>query len=119
MLHKYVTTVGLALVLLGLASTVVVAQNSSNVPVSHGVVAAVTALDARTSMATLQTNAGEVFEHPQGWQWHVGHKVLCDLIESGRLSKLQRCKLWESAQDHARGVQAPPAPLQAPPAPRR
>ena len=103
MLHKHVTTVGLALALLGLASTVAFAQ-SSNVPVSTGVVATITAIDANTDVATLQTEAGEVFELPQRSQWHVGHKVLCDRIEGGRHSRLQDCRLWEEVHS---GVQSP------------
>src|SRR5712692_4490828 len=84
MLHKHVTMVGLVLALLGLASPVVFAADSTSVPVSTGVVATITALDARTSMATLQTQAGEVFELPQRSQWHMGHKVLCDRIDGPR-----------------------------------
>ena len=97
MLHKYATTVGLALALLGLASTGVFAQ-SPNPPLSTGVVAAVTAIDARTGMATLQTAAGEVFELPKGSLWHVGHKVECDRIDAVR-PRLQDCKPWESAHE--------------------
>jgi len=97
MLHKHVTTVGLALALLGLAATVVFAGDSASVPVSTGVVATITALDATTDMATLQTDAGEVFELPQRAQWHVGHKVECDRIDAGARSRLQNCKPWESA----------------------
>ena len=104
MLHKYVTTVGLALALLGLAATVVFAGDSASVPVSTGVVATITALDATTDMATLQTDAGEVFELPQRAQWHVGHKVECDRIDARR-PRLQNCKLWESAH----GASAPGA----------
>ena len=58
MLHKYATTVGLALALLGLASTGVFAQ-SPTPPLSTGVVATITALDATTGMATLQTEVGK------------------------------------------------------------
>jgi len=105
MLHKHVTTVGLALALLGLASTVVFAADSPNSAISTGVVATITALDATTDMATLQTAAGEVFELPQRVQWHVGHKVLCDRIDAGTRSRLQNCKLWESAH----GASAPGA----------
>ncbi len=97
MLHKYVITVGLAVALLGLASPAVFAQ-SPNVPVTTGVVATITAIDANTSMATLQTQAGEVFELPQRSQWHMGHKVLCDRINGPR-PRVQNCKLWESAHE--------------------
>ncbi len=103
MLHKHVTTVGLALALLGLASTVAFAQGTDN-PASRGVVATITAIDANTDVATLQTEAGEVFELPQRSQWHVGHKVLCDRIERAPWPQLQRCQLWEEVHS---GVQSP------------
>ena len=105
MLHKHVTTVGLALALLGLASTVAFAQGTDN-PASRGVVATITAIDANTDAATLQTEAGEVFELPQRSQWHVGHQVLCDRIADARLPRLRHCQLWEEA--HAGGPS--PAP---------
>ena len=100
MLHKHVITVGLAVALFGLVSTVAFAQSDSNVAVSRGVVATITALDATTGMATLKTDEGEVFELPTEWQWHVGHTVECDRIDARR-PRLQDCKLWESA--HAAG----------------
>jgi len=100
MWHKYATTVGLALALLGLASTVVFAQDSANPPSSTGVIATVTAIDARTSVATLQTEAGEVFELPQRPQWHVGHTVLCDRMAAWR-PRLQHCQLWEEVHSPA------------------
>jgi len=103
MLHKHVTTVGLALALLGLASTVAFAQGTDN-PASRGVVATITAIDANTDAATLQTEAGEVFELAQRSQWHVGHKVLCDRIERAPWPQLQRCQLWEEVHS---GVQSP------------
>jgi len=103
MLHKYATTVGLALALLGLASTGVFAQ-SPTPPLSTGVVATITALDATTGMATLQTEVGEVFELPKRWQWHVGHKVECDRIDAGARSRLQNCKPWELAHEAGDGA---------------
>jgi hypothetical protein len=101
MLRIHAMTVGLGVALLGLASTGVFAQQGGDYPVSRGVVATITARDAKTSMATLQTEAGEVFELPKGWQWHVGHKVECDRIEKAPHPELQRCQSWESA--HAAG----------------
>jgi hypothetical protein len=100
MLHKYATTVGLALALLGLASPVVFAQDSESPPSSSGVIATITAIDASTSVATLQTDAGEVFELPQRPQWHVGHKVLCDRMAAWR-PRLQHCQPWEEAHSLA------------------
>jgi len=101
MWHKYVITVGLGLVLLCLTSTLVLAQEDS--PVSRGVVATIIAIDANTDVATLQTEAGEVFELPQRSQWHVGHQVLCNQI-GGSQPRLQRCQLWEEGHS---GVQSP------------
>ena len=104
MLHKYATTVGLALALLCLASTVVFAQADGGPAVSTGVIATITAIDANTDVATLQTEAGEVFELPERSQWHVGHKVLCDWLAEGPLPRLQHCQLWEGVHS---GVPSP------------
>jgi hypothetical protein len=108
MSHKYAITLGLALAMLGIGSMVVFAQPSDS-PVSRGVVATVTSIDANTDTATMKTEEGEVFEHPEGWQWHVGHKVICDRIDTWP-PRLQHCRLWESAQVHERAMQAVPAP---------
>ena len=97
MLHKHVMTVGLVLALLCLASTVVFAQSDDpGGSMSPRVVATITALDARTSMATLQTEAGETFELPKASLWHVGHKVICEQFDAER-PRWQDCRLWESA----------------------
>jgi hypothetical protein len=95
MLHKHVTTVGLALALLGLASMAVFAQPSDD-PASRGVVVTITAIDGRTEIATLQTETGEVFAMPKEAQWHVGHKAICDRIDAAR-PWLMNCRIWESA----------------------
>ena len=95
MLHKHRITVGLAWALLGLASMVVFAQPSDG-PGSKGVVATITAIDVKTEMATLQTEAGEVFTLPKESQWHVGHTAICDRIDAAR-PQLQNCQMWESA----------------------
>jgi hypothetical protein len=95
MLHKHVTTVGLALVLLGLASMVVFAQPSDG-PMSRGMVVTITAIDGSTEMVTLQTETGEVFALPKEAQWHVGHKAICDRRDAAR-PRLQNCRIWESA----------------------
>lgn len=95
MLYRYITMVGLAVALLGLASTGVFAQQGPESPTSIGVVATITALDAHTGLATLQTEAGEVFELPKETLWQMGNKVLCDRIEAGRRSRLQHCQPWK------------------------
>ncbi len=105
MWYKYTTTVGLALALLGLASTLASAQQSANDgPMSTGVIATITAIDANTSVATLQTNAGTVFELPQRAQWHVGTQVLCDQTVDRARPRLRHCQLW--GEVHA-GMQSP------------
>jgi len=97
MLHKHVTTGGLVLALLCLASTVVFAQSDDpGGSMSPRVVATITALDARTSIAILQTEAGETFELPNESLWHVGHKVICDQFNAAR-PRWQNCRLWEAA----------------------
>ena len=101
--HMGLWGVGLALLLLGWQAQPVVGE-SENLQISTGVVATITAIDANTDVATLQTEAGEVFELPQRSQWHVGHKVLCDRIEGGRHSRLRDCRLWEEVHS---GVQSP------------
>jgi hypothetical protein len=96
MWHKYATTVGLAWALLCLASTAVFAQDSGRESlVSTGVVAVITALDAKTGLVTLKTEAGEVFELPKEWRWKVGDKVMCDRIEAGWSSRFETCRLWQ------------------------
>ena len=75
------------------------AQDSDSPPSSTGVVATITALDAKTGLATLQTEAGEVFELPKWRLWKVGDKVLCDRIDVLR-PRFERCQPW---QVHAAG----------------
>lgn len=110
MSHKYLTTLGLALAMLGIVSTLAIAQQGDDTPVSRGVVATVTAIDAATNMATLQTEEGEVFELPERSLWHVGHKVLCDRIEQGPRPRFLNCQIWESAHRSTGAAQAGPAP---------
>ena len=93
MLYKYGKTLGLALAILGLASTLAFA-NDQPVPMSTGVVATITTIDAKTGMATLKTEAGEVFELPKESLWKVGAKVECDRIDNPR-PRLQRCQPWQ------------------------
>lgn len=103
MWHTYVTTAGLAVALLGLASSGVLAQSSDASPASLGVIATITTLDANTGMATLRTEGGEVFELPKASSWHVGHTVLCDRIAAAPRPRLLDCRLWE---DRHSGIQS-------------
>ena len=95
MLYTHVKTLGLALAILGLASTVVFAQGEGGPAVSTGAVATITTVDAKTGMATLKTEAGEVFELPKGWRLQVNAKVLCDRIGEGPRPRLQNCQPWK------------------------
>ncbi|HEY5864661.1 MAG TPA: hypothetical protein VI542_03780 [Candidatus Tectomicrobia bacterium] len=101
MFHTYTTTLRRTLAMLGIVSTLgfvaaTLANSSEDSPASRGVVATVISINANTTVATLLTNAGEVFELPQRSQWHVGHQVLCDRIDGGQFPRLQRCRLWET-----------------------
>ena len=78
----------LGLMTLSLAQTEIV-------PVSRGVVATITAINAKTGMVTLTTENGEVFEVWKGWRWKVGNKVECDRIEEPPHPRLQDCKPWQ------------------------
>ncbi len=80
---------------LGFVPVTLAQQDQPNVPVSRGVVATVTTIDAKTGMAILKTEAGEVFEVLQSRLWKVGDKVLCDQIDEvpSRL-RFRRCRLW-------------------------
>ena len=99
MVPKNSTTLGMALTLLSLASTLgfvpVTLAQPKEYPVSRGVVATITSIDAKTDMATLKIGAGEVFEVLKSRLWKVGAKVLCDQIDEvpSRL-RFQHCRLW-------------------------
>ena len=92
--HMGLWGVGLALLLLGWQAQPVVGE-SENLQISTGVVATITAIDANTNMATLRTEAGEVYEMPKHSRWTMDDKVLCDRIEGGWHSRLQHCRLWQ------------------------
>jgi len=75
------------------AAPVIPAQ-SDRIPVSTGTAATITSIDAHRGMATLKTEAGEVFELPKDTRWKEGDKVECDQIENGWQSRLQDCRPW-------------------------
>jgi len=65
-------------------------------PVTTGVVATITSIDATHDTATLKSDGGEVFALPKDRSWKVGDKVLCDRIDNGlRPPRLQDCKPWQ------------------------
>lgn len=59
-----------------------------------GVIATVSAIDARTGMATLTTETGEQFTLPKGTLWRVGTRVECDRVEDAPQLRLQSCQPW-------------------------
>jgi hypothetical protein len=59
-----------------------------------GVVATVTAVDTKTGMATLTTEAGEVFDLPKETLWKVGSQVECERGDPAR-PRLQNCQPWD------------------------
>jgi hypothetical protein len=65
-----------------------------NPPVSTGVVARVTAVDPKTSTATLKTQDGEVFYKSKYIVGKVGSQVECDRIDEGPHPRFQHCQLW-------------------------
>ena len=60
-----------------------------------GVVAMVTAVDTKTDMATLTTEAGEVFDLPKEEIWKVGSMVECERVEAAPRPRLQDCQPWQ------------------------
>ena len=60
-----------------------------------GVVATVTAVDTKTDMATLTTEAGEVFDLPKEELWKVGSMVECERVEAAPRPRLQSCQPWD------------------------
>ena len=94
MIRQYLQITLLTSALVGGFAPVALADKQP-VPVALGVVATVTAINARTSMATLTTEHGEVFEVWKGWGWKVGDKVECERIDAAPRPWLQDCKLWQ------------------------
>src|SRR2546425_11930818 len=78
MIRQFIQVTLLTATLIGGFVSVPLAEDQESGPSSTGVVATITTIDAKTRMATLTTEAGEVFELPKESLWHVGHKVLCD-----------------------------------------
>jgi len=60
-----------------------------------GEFATVTVVDARTGMATLQTQGGETFNMPKNSLWKVGTRLLCDRVSDGTPHYLERCLPWQ------------------------
>ena len=60
-----------------------------------GVFATVTAIDASRGVATLTTDAGEVYPMFQDSLWRVGTRVECERVEDASQLRLQHCLLWQ------------------------
>jgi len=65
--------------------------------VSRGVVATVIAVDDKTSMVTLQTETGQVFQLTKDDlpNWKIGSMVECDQTDDNPLPQLQNCQPWD------------------------
>jgi len=91
--HIVQITVLTGILVAGIVS--VTLARDDRIPVSTGVVATITSIDAHHGMATLQTEAGEVFQLRKEWSWKVGDKVECDRIDDVARPRLQDCKPWQ------------------------
>ena len=60
-----------------------------------GVFATVTAIDARRGVATLTTDAGEVYPMMKDSLWQVGTRVECERVEDASQLRLQNCLPWQ------------------------
>jgi len=78
-----------------LTGTLIVGLVPLAMAVTRGVVATVTAVDTKTDMATLTTEAGEVFDLPQEELWKVGSQVECDQTDDNPNPRLQNCQPWQ------------------------
>jgi len=93
MRHIVQITVLTGILVAGMVS--VTLARDDRIPVSTGVVATIIGIDAHHGMATLQTEAGEVFQLRQEWSWKVGDKVECDRIDDAARPWLQNCRPWQ------------------------
>jgi hypothetical protein len=94
MLRRYVSTAFLSGSLL-FGSLVLAPSPSTLLAKAVGAFATVVAIDGRTSMATLQTDGGEMFAVPKDNSWKVGMKLLCERVSDGIPHSLERCLPWE------------------------
>src|SRR4249920_455007 len=60
-----------------------------------GVFATVTAIDASRGIATLTTDAGEVYPLMKDSRWQVGTRVECERVEDAAQLRLQHCLVWQ------------------------
>ena len=94
MLRRYISTAFLTSSLL-FGSLILAPSPSTLLAKAVGEFATVTAVDARTGIATLQTPAGETFTVSKDRSWTVGTRVLCDRVSDGTPHYLDRCLVWQ------------------------
>jgi hypothetical protein len=94
MLRRYVSTAFLSGSLL-LGSLFLAPNSSPLLAKAVGEFATITSVDARTGMATLQTQGGETFTVLKDRSWTVGTRVLCDRVSDGTPHYLERCLVWQ------------------------
>jgi len=94
MLRRYVSTAFLSGSLL-FGFLVLAPSPSTLLAKAVGAFVTVIAIDGRTSMATLQTDGGEMFAVPKDSSWKVGMKLLCDRVSDGTPNYLDRCLPWQ------------------------
>jgi hypothetical protein len=80
-----------------LTGTLIVGLVPLAMAVTRGVVATVTAVDDKTSMVTLKTDVGQVFQLTKDDlpYWQVGSKVECDQTDDNPNPRLQNCQPWQ------------------------
>jgi len=93
MLRRYVST---ALLMGSLVfGSLLLAPNPGTLQArAVGAFATITAIDARTGIASLQVDSGEMFTVPSDRPWKVGMRVLCDRVGDGTPHYLERCLPW-------------------------
>ncbi|HEY5864911.1 MAG TPA: hypothetical protein VI542_05080 [Candidatus Tectomicrobia bacterium] len=92
MLRRYVSTAFLSGSLL-FGSLVLAPSPSTLLAKAVGAFATVVAING--SMATVQTDGGEMFAVAKDSTWKVGMKLLCDRVSDGTPHYLDRCLPWQ------------------------
>jgi hypothetical protein len=93
MLRRYVSTAFLTGSLV--FGSLFLAPSPNTLATAFGVFATVIAIDGRTGIATLKTDAGEIFSLQKDNLMKVGMRVLCDRVTDGTPNYLERCLPWQ------------------------
>jgi len=93
MLRRYVST-ALLMGSLVFGSLLLAPSPSTLQAKAVGVFATISAIDARTGIATLQVDGGESFAVPKDRTWQVGMRLLCERVSDGIPHYLQGCLSW-------------------------